>query len=147
MNLFSTGSCSERIPERAPFSILRFIRFYTLPRVCRKTGATGNPASGVRPEHIGPEETEGTALGFSLQLTGSGQSYHDFHWIGPVPHTRGAVNKGQVRLFSFFHFFLFGLQRVFQRCPRRWSLRGFPAYRSRACLRLLRYSPPSTPPL
>jgi hypothetical protein len=40
-------------------------------------------------------EESGTALGQSLQLTGLGDSYLDFAWQLPRPHSRGLVNEGQ----------------------------------------------------
>jgi hypothetical protein len=40
-------------------------------------------------------EPSDTAVGSSLQLAGSGDSYLDFSWQGPAEHTRGALNLGQ----------------------------------------------------
>ncbi len=57
--------------------------------------ASNGPASGQTSVDIGVAEDGGTAIGESLQLTGSGSSYADFTWQGPAAETPGAVNNGQ----------------------------------------------------
>lgn len=57
--------------------------------------AADGPAAGMTSEDIGVEETNGTAPGLSLQLTGTGSRYSDFTWQAEVPHTRGQPNQGQ----------------------------------------------------
>ncbi|MCL7454956.1 MAG: endonuclease [Anaerolineae bacterium] len=57
--------------------------------------AVGGPADGMTSTDIGVAEGSGTAVGDSLQLTGSGFVYEDFTWIAPQPNTFGAVNTGQ----------------------------------------------------
>jgi hypothetical protein len=57
--------------------------------------AVGGPANGMTSTDIGVAEGSSTAVGDSLQLTGTGTSYADFAWTGPSPNTFGAVNTGQ----------------------------------------------------
>ena len=57
--------------------------------------ATDGPAAGMTAVDIGVSETTSTAVGLSLQLTGSGSTYSSFTWTGPVAHTRDAINSGQ----------------------------------------------------
>lgn len=57
--------------------------------------ATSGPASGQTSVDIGVEESSGTPIGESLQLSGSGSSYTDFTWQPPAAETPGAVNNGQ----------------------------------------------------
>ncbi len=57
--------------------------------------AVGGPANGLTSTDIGVAEASGTAVGDSLQLAGTGNSYADFTWAGPVPNTFGTINTGQ----------------------------------------------------
>ena len=57
--------------------------------------AAGGVASGVTSTDIGVAETSSTADGESLQLTGSGTTYENFTWSGPLTNTYGAINTGQ----------------------------------------------------
>ncbi|MGB5930045.1 MAG: endonuclease/exonuclease/phosphatase family protein, partial [Cyclobacteriaceae bacterium] len=57
--------------------------------------ASGGPADGMTSEDIGVSESSGTAVGFSLQLIGTGSAYADFTWAGPLTSTYGAANTGQ----------------------------------------------------
>jgi hypothetical protein len=57
--------------------------------------AVGGPADGMTSTDIGVGEGSGTAVGDSLQLTGTGTTYDDFTWTGPIPNTFGQVNTGQ----------------------------------------------------
>jgi len=57
--------------------------------------ATDGPADGMSSSDVGVRETNSTAVGFSLQLTGSGSSYADFLWAGPIAGTQGQPNSGQ----------------------------------------------------
>ena len=43
--------------------------------------ATGGPAAGLVSTDIGLFETGATAVGESLQLSGTGSQYGDFHWV------------------------------------------------------------------
>ncbi len=43
---------------------------------------------------IGVQESP-TAVGNSLQLTGTGTAYSAFTWVSPRPHSRGSLNAGQ----------------------------------------------------
>ncbi|MCB0217174.1 MAG: hypothetical protein KDH92_11090 [Chloroflexi bacterium] len=54
----------------------------------------GGPANGLTSTDIGVAEA-GTETDQSLQLQGSGSSYADFSWAGPIGQTRGATNGGQ----------------------------------------------------
>jgi hypothetical protein len=67
------------------------------------TGTDG-VASGATSEDVGVLEDGTTPEGFSLQLMGSGSSYAELTWTGPLANTRGAVNSDQslpVSLSSF----------------------------------------------
>jgi predicted extracellular nuclease len=57
--------------------------------------AVGGPADGMTSTDIGVSEGSSTAVGYSLQLTGTGIAYGDFGWASPGPNTFGAVNTGQ----------------------------------------------------
>lgn len=57
--------------------------------------AVDGPAAGLTSVDIGVAETGTTPLGFSLQLAGTGNLYHDFTWSGPVAGSPGAINAGQ----------------------------------------------------
>lgn len=57
--------------------------------------ATDNAAEGVVSDQIGVSESNNTAQGHSLQLTGSGRRFSDFQWQAPAQSTRDAVNTGQ----------------------------------------------------
>jgi predicted extracellular nuclease len=57
--------------------------------------AVGGPADGMTSTDIGVSEGSSTAVGDSLQLTGTGTTYDDFTWAGPEPNTFGLVNTGQ----------------------------------------------------
>ncbi len=57
--------------------------------------ATGGPAAGQTSTDIGIAETTSTPRRYSLQLRGSGSSYADFTWEGPLSKTDGKVNTHQ----------------------------------------------------
>lgn len=57
--------------------------------------AVGGPADGLTSTDIGVSEGGGTAVGESLQLTGSGTTYENFTWASNVAETNGSVNTGQ----------------------------------------------------
>jgi len=57
--------------------------------------ATDGPASGTSSTDIGVEESGGTELGQSLQLTGEGLVYGDFSWMANLPSSPGAINASQ----------------------------------------------------
>ncbi len=57
--------------------------------------AGDGPANGLTSADIGVAEESGTAVGDSLQLTGTGSMAGDFTWSGPTPATSGAFNTGQ----------------------------------------------------
>ncbi|MFC1452776.1 hypothetical protein ACFLSJ_05460 [Verrucomicrobiota bacterium] len=57
--------------------------------------AGDGPAAGMASADIGVAELERSAIGDSLQLTGTGSSYDDFTWTGPTAHSRGDLNTGQ----------------------------------------------------
>lgn len=56
---------------------------------------TGSDADGLTCTDIGVSETGSTPVGESLQLQGSGATYTDFTWAGPIAATAGSVNTGQ----------------------------------------------------
>jgi len=58
--------------------------------------ATGGPANGQVSMDIGVRESSTTAIGHSLQLSGTGEVYTDFAWSSPATNTRGACNTGQI---------------------------------------------------
>ena len=57
--------------------------------------ATSGAANGVTSTDIGVTETSSTSIGYSLQLSGSGQSYDDFSWESPANSTPDSVNNNQ----------------------------------------------------
>jgi len=57
--------------------------------------ATSGPAIGMTSTDVGVAETSTTVTGASLQLTGDGSIYDDFHWSGPDAATPGWINAGQ----------------------------------------------------
>lgn len=58
--------------------------------------AANGPASGLTSTDIGVAESSSTAVGFSLQLTGTGTTYEEFTWATPAVNTFGAANNDQV---------------------------------------------------
>ena len=58
------------------------------------TAANGT-AAGLTSQSIGVSETGNTSNTWSLQLTGTGDSYADFTWANAAVNTRGVVNTGQ----------------------------------------------------
>ena len=57
--------------------------------------AVGGIADGLSSTDIGVEESSGTPIGNSLQLSGTGSTYEDFTWETDALSTFGAVNNGQ----------------------------------------------------
>lgn len=57
-------------------------------------------ALGAMSSDIGVKETSATAIGKSLQLSGSGSGYSDFHWESPQEESMGRINAGQIFLGS-----------------------------------------------
>jgi predicted extracellular nuclease len=57
--------------------------------------ATSGPAAGTTSTDIGVRETSGTAVGSSLQLTGTGASYGDFTWAVVADDSFGQINVAQ----------------------------------------------------
>ncbi len=57
--------------------------------------ATNGPASGQLCTDIGVAEAGTEALGLTLQLQGSGTTYGNFTWAGPIAHTRNLPNTNQ----------------------------------------------------
>lgn len=57
--------------------------------------ASNGPASGMTSVDIGVSETNSTAPGTSLQLSGSGSDYGNFVWQGSATQTFGNCNNGQ----------------------------------------------------
>ena len=57
--------------------------------------ATDGPANGETSTDILVGESGSTAVGHSLQLTGTGTQYSDFTWASPAANTIGAVNNNQ----------------------------------------------------
>jgi hypothetical protein len=58
--------------------------------------AVGGVADGLTSANIGVLEDGNNALGTSLYLTGTGQEYDDFTWVGPLASSAGTLNTGQV---------------------------------------------------
>jgi predicted extracellular nuclease len=58
--------------------------------------AVGGPADGLTSTDLGVSEPNDTAIGLSLQRTGSGTVAGDFTWQPPAAASPGAVNAGQV---------------------------------------------------
>lgn len=57
--------------------------------------ATDNIAQGMNSTDIGVFEPDTTPVGFSLQLTGIGNTYGDFIWNAPADDSPGVLNVGQ----------------------------------------------------
>jgi len=57
--------------------------------------AVGGAANGMTSTDIGVLEI-GEPIGLSLYLTGSGNTYANFTWTGPLAQTPGALNTGQI---------------------------------------------------
>ncbi|HEV2799249.1 MAG TPA: lamin tail domain-containing protein [Pyrinomonadaceae bacterium] len=57
--------------------------------------ASDGPANGQACTNIGVSETNSTAPGSSLHLTGTGTKYGDFTWSATTTNTKDAVNTGQ----------------------------------------------------
>jgi hypothetical protein len=57
--------------------------------------ALNGDANGQNSVDISVAETGTTPDGESLRLAGTGDSYADFQWQAPAPHTKGLVNLGQ----------------------------------------------------
>lgn len=57
--------------------------------------AANGPASGMTCVDIGVSQPGSTPVGETLQLTGTGSSYSDFTWTGPVAGSPGMINAGQ----------------------------------------------------
>ena len=58
--------------------------------------ATDGPANGMDSVDIGVFEASDTAIGLSLQLTGTGFEFDDFNFAPPSAETPDLVNTGQV---------------------------------------------------
>lgn len=58
--------------------------------------AVGGPADGMSSTDIGVTESSGTAVGFSLQLGGSGNTSDDFAWEAASANTFGYINTNQI---------------------------------------------------
>ncbi len=57
--------------------------------------ASGGPADGLTSTDIGVSESGSTAVGDSLQLSGTGTEYTDFTWQSPNTATTGSANNSQ----------------------------------------------------
>lgn len=57
--------------------------------------AADGPAAGLSSTDIGTSEPGTTAIGDSLQLTGTGTTAGDFAWTGPAAESPGSLNVGQ----------------------------------------------------
>ncbi|MEY3248894.1 MAG: hypothetical protein RL742_937, partial [Bacteroidota bacterium] len=50
---------------------------------------------GLVSQDIGVLEDGANPVGTSVQLTGTGQQYGNFTWIGPITASPGTLNSGQ----------------------------------------------------
>ncbi|MCC7507183.1 MAG: hypothetical protein IT259_17890, partial [Saprospiraceae bacterium] len=57
--------------------------------------ATDGPAAGITSQNIPVFELGTEAAGLSIQLTGSGDEYADFTWVGPLDDSPGTLNTNQ----------------------------------------------------
>ena len=57
--------------------------------------ATGGPALNTVSTDVGVSEPATTAVGESLQRTGTGTAAADFSWTGPAADSKGSINTGQ----------------------------------------------------
>ena len=58
--------------------------------------AANGPAIGMTSTDIGVSEASNSAIGFSLQLVGTGSVYNDFAWAASSASSFGSVNTSQV---------------------------------------------------
>lgn len=59
--------------------------------------ASNGSANGINSTDIGVKESKYTTpIGFSLQLTGTGNTYGDFIWNDPADDSPGVLNVGQI---------------------------------------------------
>lgn len=56
---------------------------------------SGGPAAGVTSQNLPVSESNSTAVGSSLQLTGTGSSAANFSWAGSAAQTFGACNRAR----------------------------------------------------
>lgn len=77
--------------------VLQFLSYEGTPFI-----ATDGPAKDLTSTDIGVKETGSTPIGHSLQLTGTGLTYFDFHnsdtptgWSDPMSATKGSLNTNQ----------------------------------------------------
>ncbi|MHA0040280.1 ExeM/NucH family extracellular endonuclease [Deinococcus sp. PEB2-63] len=96
--LFNFGGTGNNIQNGAPdgmalcSSTTGLIQFLSYEGTF--TGV-GGCAAGILSTDVGVSQTNTTAPGLSMQLTGSGNKYSDFTWVAPATNTRSAVNTGQ----------------------------------------------------
>jgi predicted extracellular nuclease len=57
--------------------------------------AANGPAVGLPSTDIGVSQSGSDPIGLTLQLQGTGTTYADFAWAGPIAGTPGGVNTGQ----------------------------------------------------
>ncbi|WP_126967837.1 MULTISPECIES: endonuclease [Xanthomonas] len=57
--------------------------------------ASGGPAAGITSQNLPVSESNSSAVGSSLQLTGTGSSAANFSWAGSSAQSFGACNRGQ----------------------------------------------------
>ncbi|MBV6443676.1 MAG: hypothetical protein EPGJADBJ_05459 [Saprospiraceae bacterium] len=89
VNGIQNGAPDGMALVKLPNTVIQFLS-YEGPFV-----ATNGPAAGMTSVDIGVAEEPAPAIGQSLQLTGSGQEYSDFTWIGPSAESPGTLNAGQ----------------------------------------------------
>lgn len=58
--------------------------------------ATANVANGQMSVDVGFIEDDATPIGFSIQLTGTGNTYNDFIWNTPAADSPSDLNDGQI---------------------------------------------------
>ncbi|GGB50662.1 ExeM/NucH family extracellular endonuclease [Deinococcus soli (ex Cha et al. 2016)] len=96
--LFNFGGSGNNIQNGAPdgmalcSSTTGLIQFLSYEGTF--TGV-GGCAAGILSTDVGVSQTNTTAPGLSMQLTGSGNKYSDFTWVAPATNTKSAVNTGQ----------------------------------------------------
>ncbi|HNM26854.1 MAG TPA: hypothetical protein PKL15_15540, partial [Saprospiraceae bacterium] len=88
-NGIQNGSPDGIALVRLPNTVIQFISYEGVMT------ATDGPAAGMTSQNIPVSELGSEAAGLSLQLTGTGNSYANFTWTGPIAASPGTINANQ----------------------------------------------------
>jgi hypothetical protein len=77
-------------------TLIQFLSYEgSFTAVDNTTTADDTPVIGITSTDVGVSEPDSTPVGSSLQLVGTGTTYQQFSWSGPIAHTFGNINSGQ----------------------------------------------------